>query len=124
MATLLRCAPGAALALVCAGCICWNERVCRVDHVTVSSQFFGNLGIWGHDNQFTVRPGSRLEKISIWGNRSVVEVADGVTLYKVEFFGRDNLVILPVGLDVKTSELGTNRIVRRCAPAEAAAPTP
>lgn len=76
-------------------------------------QCFGDVGIRGYDNNLTLLSGSKVRKLSIWGDNNRVTVEDGVTLSQIEFFGYGNTVSVSDTLVVRTSEVGTNQLIRR-----------
>lgn len=78
-----------------------------------SDQFFGDLGITGDQNGITVESGSRLHKLSILGHNNTITVAENVRIAQIEFWGKGNTVSLPEDMVVRTTEVGTNQIIRR-----------
>jgi len=81
--------------------------------VTRVDRFYGDVGITGSNNNLTILSDSRVSKLSILGNNCTVTVQDGVMLYRVEFWGKGNTVSIPETLVVRTTEVGSNQIIRR-----------
>jgi hypothetical protein len=76
-------------------------------------QLFGDVGITGNNNDFTVLAGSRVTKLSIIGDDNRITVEEGVALNRVEFFGNGNTLSVPDFLVIRTAQVGTNQIIRR-----------
>ncbi len=89
--------------------------------VTRTDTYFGDLGITGNGNVITIADGSRVPKLSLIGNNNSITVEEGATIQKIEFLGKNNTVSIPDYLYIRTSEIGSNRIVRR--PRERRLPT-
>lgn len=75
--------------------------------------FFGDVGITGHGNTLTIQRGSRVWKLSIIGDNNRVTVEEDVTLNRIEFWGNGNVVSVPDYLVFRTTEVGSNQIIRR-----------
>lgn len=76
--------------------------------ITRSEIFNGQLGITGHENNYTIETGSSLDRLSIIGNNNRITVQWGVKLGKVEIWGQNNTVALPNYLIVRKSIVGNN----------------
>jgi hypothetical protein len=91
-----------AMSVGCAGNGSWATGMTR------SEVFWGNLGITGNENNYTLETGSAVEKLSIIGNNNRVTVQWGVKLGKVEIRGQNNTIALPRYLIVRKSVWGNN----------------
>ena len=78
-----------------------------------SRQYFGDVGVVGHNNVLTVEKGSKVPHLSIQGNGNTVTVEDGAWVDRVEFWGNGNTVSLPNDILVRGTQIGSNTIVRR-----------
>lgn len=81
--------------------------------ITMREQYFGDVGLTGHDQNITIARGSKVRKLSILGHNNSITVEDEVTIYRVEFWGSGNVLTLPEHLSVRIDNVGTNQIVRR-----------
>ncbi len=75
---------------------------------TRSGRFFGDLGIRGSENNWTVETGSELRRLSVWGDANRITVQYGARISKVEVFGKNNIIMLPKYLIVRHSVIGGN----------------
>ena len=109
MRTILLGALTAGLVLTTTGCAhnVIGAGVTRVD------QYFGDVGVLGSGANVTILRGSKVTKLSLLGNSNSVTVQDGVTLYQIEFWGKGNTVSIPEPMVVRTTEVGTNQVIRR-----------
>lgn len=97
----------------CGAVGCANSSV--IAHGTNrSGRVFGEAGITGNNNTFTVERGSRIHHFSIIGDNNSVMIEDGVWLQKVEVWGSNNTLSVPDYLPIRYTEVGKgNRIERR-----------
>ncbi len=97
----------------CGAAGCANSSV--IAHGTNrAGRVFGEAGITGNNNNFTVERGSRIHHFSIIGDTNSVMVEDGVWLQKVEVWGSNNTLSVPDYLPIRYTEVGKgNRIERR-----------
>lgn len=110
MKTLLTIVAAAGLLLTASGCA-YNAIVGT--GVARAAQFFGDVGVSGNGNQVTIQTGSKVSKLSVLGNNCTITVEDKVVLYRIEFWGKNNTVSIPESLIVRTTEVGSNQIIRR-----------
>ncbi len=81
--------------------------------VTRAEQFYGDLGITGHENNIHVLRGSQVRRLSIIGDRNQIKFDAGCTLGKVEIWGEENTITVPAYLVIRRSIIGHgNTIVR------------
>lgn len=92
---------------------CANSSVIA-DGTARGGRVFGEAGITGHKNTFTVERGSRIHHFSIIGDDNSVIVEEGAWIQKVEVWGRNNTVSVPADTTIRMTEVGKgNRIERR-----------
>ncbi|MGD8450976.1 MAG: hypothetical protein PVJ57_04085 [Phycisphaerae bacterium] len=102
-----------ALGVLLGVCGCAHNSLAG-DQSTRTGVYFGDVGIWGSGNQWTVQRGSRLTKVSFFGHQNTVMIEDDVTLPKVEFIGDDNTISVPEYLMFRVTEIGkNNKVIRR-----------
>jgi hypothetical protein len=82
-------------------------------NVTMSQQYFGDVGIVGQGDNLTILTGSRVNKLSIQGDNNTITLQDGVTVWKIEFWGKGNTVSAAEDLSFRTNSVGANQIIRR-----------
>jgi hypothetical protein len=99
--------------LLLTGFGCANTSVIG-DNTSRGGRVFGEAGITGDGNTFTVERGSRIHHFSIIGNKNNVLVEEGASLRKVEVWGSNNVVSVPDNTTIRLTEVGKgNRIERR-----------
>lgn len=92
---------------------CGMEMRVVAHRTDTNKQWFGDMGITGHQNKVTVAAGSRVEKLSIIGDGNTVFVEDNVTLSKVEVWGERNSISIPERLIIRDSLFGKGNIIER-----------
>ncbi|MEW6251564.1 MAG: hypothetical protein AB1716_13025 [Planctomycetota bacterium] len=85
-----------AAALLSGGCAPF-KRTAIVGHggAPQASQVFGDFGIQGNGNNYTIQRGSNVTELSIIGHNNLVTVEEGVMLRRVEMAGDNNTVSVP-----------------------------
>jgi hypothetical protein len=105
-------AMAAAALLAASGCSSTNRIVGH--NLTQTGHWYGELGITGDANNFTVQSGSRITKLSIMGDGNTITVQERCSLGKIEICGENNTVNIPDYLVVRIAQWGSeNQIVRR-----------
>jgi hypothetical protein len=99
--------------LVAAGTGCAANPVVGTRGNVQAQQYFGDVGVTGHNQNVTLLTGSRVRKLSILGDRNTVTVQDEVTIYRVEFWGSGNTISIPEHLSLRVDDIGNNQILRR-----------
>ncbi|MFN0138327.1 MAG: hypothetical protein ACKVS9_19665 [Phycisphaerae bacterium] len=104
---------------------CGMEMRVVAHRTETNKQWFGDMGITGHQNKVTIANGSRVQTLSIIGDGNELLVEDNCTLSKIEIFGENNRVSIPERLIIRDSIVGKgNTIERRPRVIDNSRPTP
>lgn len=84
---------------------------------TRSAQWYGDVGITGHQNVVTIERNSLVFELSIMGDGNEIIVEDDASLAKIEVWGSNNTISLPANMHPKYRNVGdNNRVLNRASP--------
>lgn len=84
---------------------------------TRSAQWYGDVGITGHQNVVTIERNSLVFELSIVGDGNEVIVEDDASLAMIEVWGSNNTISLPANMHPKYRNVGdNNRVLNRSSP--------